>query len=194
MAFAKRAQLLSANVTASNGAGRKTPIESSACRRFLSEATSGHAISPDATSGYAEIVPEPATPPPPKAGWRDRVLGIRRRIANLSNPVHWLLTWGIWIFVALFMIYVLDGLLIGWAAAYEILVGITSPAHAPYPLVSWVTSLAGWLIIPAIIGGAAGYLVDRQIDARRSRDKADLEAELRALAGLQKITPPEDGS
>jgi hypothetical protein len=105
-----------------------------------------------------------------------------------------LLTWGIWIFVALFMIYVVDSFLIGWADAYEILVGITSPANVPYPLASWVTSLAGWLIIPAIIGGAAGYLVDRQIDARRSRDKEDLVAELRELAGLKEISPPEERS
>lgn len=158
------------------------------------EATFGHTILSDDPSGYAEIMPEPETPPPPKAGWRDRLLRIRRRVSNLSNPLHWLLTWGIWIFVALFLIYLVDSLLIGWADAYEILVGITSPAHVSYPFVGWVTSLAGWLVIPAIIGGAAGYLVDRQIDARRSRNTEDLIAELRKLAGLNEISPPKDRS
>ncbi|MEV7011965.1 DUF6313 family protein, partial [Streptosporangium sp. NPDC051022] len=52
--------------------------------------------------------------------------------------------------------------------------------------VSWAVSLVGWLMIPAFVGGTAGYLLTRQIDARRTRSEVDVAEELRQRARPQR--------
>jgi Family of unknown function (DUF6313) len=71
---------------------------------------------------------------------------------------------------------------IGWSAAYEVMIGIKSPAEVAAPVLSWAVSLVGWLMIPAFVGGTAGYLVTRQIEARRTRSKAEVTQALRRQA------------
>lgn len=80
------------------------------------------------------------------------------------------------------MLYLLNGFLIGWAGAYELLIGITSPAAVHPQWCAWPLSLAGWAAIPAVVGAAAGYVITEQIQAHRSRELRDVINELRRLA------------
>jgi uncharacterized protein DUF6313 len=133
----------------------------------------------------------PTNPPPPEPWWA-RLRRWKRNAASLDKHHYWLLTTGSWFLAAFIGVYALGGLLIGWARAYEVLIGITSPAKLPYPVLSWTVSIVGWMIVPAFIGGTVGYLLGRQIDTHRSRDLKDLEARLRKLSGIS--TPPSSES
>ncbi|MER6557446.1 DUF6313 family protein [Streptomyces sp. NPDC001027] len=81
------------------------------------------------------------------------------------------------------VVYVLGGVLLGWRAAYEVLVGLKPPAEAAVPVFGYVLSLAGWLIVPAFIGATAGYLVTRKIEGRRTIALEALLEQMRARAG-----------
>lgn len=65
-------------------------------------------------------------------------------------------------------------MVVGWTVAYNVLIGITSPADTQFPLYSWLLSLTGWLLVPAVIGGTTGYLVNREIDKRRRVPEQEL--------------------
>ncbi|MEU6668368.1 DUF6313 family protein [Streptomyces sp. NPDC046727] len=133
----------------------------------------------------AQPAPPPSDPPPPDT-WRERCRDWRRSVSRLNRPQHWLLTrflrWGS-CFLAL---YVGGGLLLGWTTAYNVLLGITSPADTEFPWYGVPLSLTGWLLVPAVVGGASGYLVNRQIERRRRVPEADLLEQMRAQAS----TPP----
>ncbi|GAB2870383.1 hypothetical protein GCM10022245_01360 [Streptomyces mayteni] len=62
------------------------------------------------------------------------------------------------------------------------LVGITSPAEVDPAWCAWPLSVAGWALLPALIGGLVGYIVAGQIEAHRNQDLADILAELRDRA------------
>ncbi|WP_411132685.1 DUF6313 family protein [Streptomyces sp. 030-HV] len=88
-------------------------------------------------------------------------------------------------------LYVLNGFLIGWVPAYEVLRGETSPAAVRPQWCAWPLSLIGWAAMPAIIGAAAGYVITEQIHAHHARDLDDVLGELRRLA---EPPPPSSGS
>jgi hypothetical protein len=81
-------------------------------------------------------------------------------------------------------------MLVGWTVAYNVLIGVTSPADTSFPFYSWLLSLAGWLVVPAIVGGATGYLVNREIDKQRRMPEEDLLEQMTA----QGSTPPSPRS
>ena len=87
-------------------------------------------------------------------------------------------------------LYVLNGFLIGWADAYTVLTGITSPADVRLQWCAWPLSLIGWAAIPAIIGAAAGYVITEQIQAHHARELSDVLAELRRLTDPPEPPPP----
>ena len=66
-------------------------------------------------------------------------------------------------------LFVVNGLVIGWTTAYNVLVTIDSPADTSSPPLAWLLSLAGWLIGPALAGAVAGYVVTSWIAGRRSK-------------------------
>ncbi|GAA3135000.1 hypothetical protein GCM10010449_64530 [Streptomyces rectiviolaceus] len=66
----------------------------------------------------------------------------------------------------------------GWTAAYEVLLGITSPAAADPQWAAWLLSVAGWAAMPALIGGAAGYVISAQIQSHQNRDIDEVVAQL----------------
>lgn len=106
-----------------------------------------------------------------------------RSAAFLGRTRHWLVTRAsVWLggFCA---VYVVGGFLLGWSAAYEVLVGLTAPAQCRHPAYGYLLSSVGWLLVPALTGATAGYLVTRQIDRRRSMDLALLLEQMRAQAG-----------
>jgi hypothetical protein len=125
----------------------------------------------------------PATPRPPSwtvfLTWCRRLL---RSSAGLNKAHYWLLTRATWLIIAFVAVFVIDGCLIGWSRAYEVLIGIKAPAEVAAPLASWTVSIMGWLMIPAFVGGTVGYLVTRQIDARRTESEADVIKALRRRA------------
>ncbi|MGW3353273.1 DUF6313 family protein [Nonomuraea rubra] len=122
------------------------------------------------------------TEPPPRAPLVARCRRFVRSLAALSKTRYWLLTRALWVALVFIVVFVVDGVLIGWATAYEVLIGIKSPADAGSAPVTWLVSIVGWLAIPAFVGGTVGYLVTRQIEARRRRSTADVVEDLRRRA------------
>ncbi|MFI8449056.1 DUF6313 family protein [Streptomyces erythrochromogenes] len=84
-------------------------------------------------------------------------------------------------------LFVVNGVLLGWVQAYEVLIGITSPAKAEPAWCAWPLSIVGWAAIPAFVGGTAGYLITSQIQTHQSRTMDDVLEELRQLS--QPIAP-----
>lgn len=93
---------------------------------------------------------------------------------------------------ACLVLYLLNGLLIGWAPTYEVMTGITSPAAVHPQWCAWPLSLTGWAVIPAIVGAAAGYVITEQIQAHHSQELGDVLDGLHRLAE-QAQTPPSAG-
>ncbi|MGB8943012.1 MAG: DUF6313 family protein [Streptomyces sp.] len=134
-------------------------------------------------------MPEPVTVPP-KATWLEQTRDMFRSLSRLNRPRYWLVARApAWI-TMFCLLYILGGLLLGWRAAYEVLVGLQPPGDTKVPAYGYVLGMLGWLLVPAIIGGAAGYLVTRQIDRRRTVDAAELLAQMRREAGVL-ADPPE---
>ncbi|MFE6838574.1 DUF6313 family protein [Streptomyces sp. NPDC057705] len=130
----------------------------------------------------------PAGPPPP--GRRQRLRARWAARHALPRFGYWLLTRGAVVLGVCGALYVLNGLLIGWADAYEVLIGITSPAEVRPQWCAWPLSLTGWAAIPAIIGAAASYVITAQIQTHHARELSDVLDELRRLAEQPGPPPP----
>ncbi|MFJ9011494.1 DUF6313 family protein [Streptomyces canus] len=126
-------------------------------------------------------MPEPVTVP--KATWMEQTRDAFRSLSSLNRPRYWLVTRGPAWLAAFSLLYVVGGLVLGWRTAYEVLVGLQPPRETDVPAYAYVLGLLGWLLVPAVIGGAAGYLVTRQIDRRRTVDAEELLAQMRRQAG-----------
>jgi hypothetical protein len=166
-------------------------IEGSKFRPWRLAFTS-HAGDQPSTVGGVTAAPATASggPPPPsrrqrlRAWWADR--------HALPRFGFWLLSRGAAVLTACLVLYVLNGLLIGWAPAYEVMTGITSPAAVRPQWCAWPLSVTGWAAIPAVIGAAAGYVITEQIQAHHARELGDVLDELRRLAE-QPSPPPSSG-
>ena len=75
---------------------------------------------------YADDVPAPSPPPPRGVGQQVATWWARRHA--LGRMPFWLLTRAVWVIAPCAALFLLNGLLVGWADAYEVLAGITSPA------------------------------------------------------------------
>ncbi|WP_329612546.1 DUF6313 family protein [Streptomyces brevispora] len=107
----------------------------------------------------------------------------------------WLLSRGAAVLAVCGVLYVLNGFLIGWANAYDVMLGITSPVGVRPQWCAWPLSLVGWAVMPAIVGATAGYVITEQIDAHHARDLSDVLSELRSLAAPSSPPPASgDGS
>lgn len=106
-----------------------------------------------------------------------------RSLSRLNRAQYWLLTRAVRWLAGFGTLYVLGALVLGWGTAYEVMIGITSPSDTSHPAVSVVLSLMGWLLVPAFVGGAAGYLVSREIDSRRSTPEPEVIRRMRNQAG-----------
>ena len=87
---------------------------------------------------------------------------------------YWLPYRGLPIIAFYVILYCMNGLVIGWGNAYDVTLGITSPAGTHQPALAWVLSLAGWLLVPGIAGAVAGYIVTTQIEGSRQTPFSDL--------------------
>ncbi|MFC9236143.1 DUF6313 family protein [Streptomyces decoyicus] len=111
-----------------------------------------------------------------------------RARGQLSPLRRWLICWGSWVFAPTGIMLVIAGPIMGWRVAYEVLLGLTSPARVSTPVLPWLLSLAGWLVVPAAIGGVAGYMLTARIEKYRSTPIAG------ALARLQGRSAPKPPS
>jgi hypothetical protein len=112
----------------------------------------------------------PGRPPPPDRV-RDR---FRRRVLAVGAYTglrHWLLVRGTMVLFAFTMLYVANGMAIGWKNAYDVTIGIKSPGHHSIsaPALAWLLSVAGWLAAPAVCGAVAGVVISVAIRSRRRR-------------------------
>jgi hypothetical protein len=91
-----------------------------------------------------------------------------------TNLTFWLLYRGMPIVAGLLVVYTVSGFAVGWTTAYEVMLGITSPADTSVPAVAWVLSVSGWLVAPTVAGAVAGFVIGAQIKSRRRASVDDL--------------------
>ncbi|MGW0285570.1 DUF6313 family protein [Streptomyces sp. NPDC003236] len=133
--------------------------------------------------------PEPLPPPPPDT-LRELVRDRKRSLAALNRPAYWLVTRGLWWWLGFMVVYWIGSGQLGRLQAYELLVGIESPGKSRVPLLGWILSLLGWLLVPAFVGGITGYLVSRQVDRRRTASEEEF---LRRIREEIRRRPPSTG-
>ncbi|SHM26331.1 hypothetical protein SAMN05443668_101148 [Cryptosporangium aurantiacum] len=80
---------------------------------------------------------------------------------------------GLPVLLALAVLYVVTGFVVGWRDAYDVSLGIESPAETKAPVLAWFLSVAGWLVMPGVAGAVAGYVVSDSIASRRSRSLSE---------------------
>lgn len=110
--------------------------------------------------------------PPPKREGLAKIRRLVRTRKSLSGFTQWFIGTGftlLAIFATAFWLAYLDR---GFREAYQILLSMDPPwdkidGHSSSPRwhpLSWPASLIGWAAIPAITGGAAGYIISKRID------------------------------
>lgn len=104
----------------------------------------------------------PALTPPPEPTLREGLRRIFRSRKALSGVVQFIIDWGLLTVAVTLGLYVATWIADGWSVAYNALIG-NSPAAKDRTLFPWILSFAGWLVIPAVIGGFAGHLIDNRI-------------------------------
>lgn len=114
--------------------------------------------------------PEPTAPPPPElSAWESMREWYDVRKAGLSSHrpfAYWLLTRGLVSIAAVTVVVVLSGFIDGWWDTYELLIGDKSP-RGGVPVLSFVVSVGGWVLVPALIGAVGGYAVESAINRHR---------------------------
>lgn len=100
----------------------------------------------------------------------------------LSPFRFWLLSRGAVVLAVCALLFVLNGFMVGWAQAYQLLIGVTAPASVHPQWCAWPLSVTGWAVIPAVIGGGAGYVITEQIRAHHARAINVVLDELREMA------------
>ena len=117
----------------------------------------------------------PGRPPPPDR-LRDRVRRRFRALGAYTGLWHWLLLRGTVVVAAFAVLYVANGLAIGWRTTYDVTIGVTSPGdeQVAVPLLAWFLSVAGWLAAPALAGAVAGTIIGRAVSGRRQQSILDV--------------------
>jgi hypothetical protein len=81
-------------------------------------------------------------------------------------------------YVALFVI---NGVLNGWATSYDVSLAIVSPwdkTRVALSALAFPLSFAGWILMPSFVGAIAGYVVAHAIAAHRETSAEDIAAKL----------------
>ncbi|MFD6294048.1 DUF6313 family protein [Streptomyces sp. NPDC060235] len=122
--------------------------------------------------------------------WQETLRDRMRSLSRFGRTQYWVIKHASLWLLGFTVLYALGGVLLGWRAAYEVLVGLKPPADAAFPVFGYVLSLAGWLVVPAFVGATAGYLVTRKIEGRRTVTLEALLDQMRAQAGGPGSPPP----
>lgn len=130
------------------------------------------------------------TKPDSRSWWTRRKHDREEAKAHAGRFEYWLKykSWK-WI-AAVFVLYMISGFGIGFVAAWEILVGRDSAKDAGWPAATWPLSIMGWILVPAFIGGATGYVVTSQIESRRVHSMEDAR-EMLLEEARNKNKPPQ---
>ena len=117
----------------------------------------------------------PGQPPPPDR-LKDRVRRRWKAVGAYTGMRHWLLVRGAVLVAGFIVLFVTNGLVIGWKTAYDVTIGITSPGDPDIsaPVLAWLMSVAGWLAAPAVAGGVAGAVISTAITNRRRRPVSEV--------------------
>ncbi|MFI6446206.1 DUF6313 family protein [Kitasatospora sp. NPDC050543] len=83
----------------------------------------------------------------------------RKALAGLTQ---WFIDFAVFLLV-MAASYVAAGVTQGWSDTYKVLTGNLPDAGSPVPFASWVVSIIGWLVAPALIGGLAGHVIATRI-------------------------------
>lgn len=126
------------------------------------------ALSSDGSGGGVDL------PPPPAEPYRHFVRRWWRSQGRYHGLRYWLPTRGFPILLIYAVLFVANGIAIGWRHAYDVSIGIASPADFRLPVLAWFLSVAGWLLVPAVVGGIAGYVVSDAITSRRTRSPEEI--------------------
>ncbi|MEV6349066.1 DUF6313 family protein [Actinoplanes sp. NPDC051851] len=106
-------------------------------------------------------------PPPPRERLLDQLRRYYRSRLSLSGLQFWILFRGLPTLAAAAALFVACGIVIGWRTAYDVTLGITSPADTRVPTIAWMLSLGGWLVAPSVAGAVAGHIVTTYIERRQ---------------------------
>nr|WP_240449443.1 DUF6313 family protein [Streptomyces harenosi] len=112
-----------------------------------------------------------------RRAWRSR--------KALSGVTQWIIDWGLPVALTLTVLF-LSAALTREATpsdVYHVFTLIDEPKH----LLLWLASVAGWLLVPAIIGGFAGHVITTRIQRTKSTPAATLFQQ-RKLS--QRLRPP----
>ncbi|MEU5864436.1 MULTISPECIES: DUF6313 family protein [unclassified Nonomuraea] len=120
------------------------------------------------------VPPGFGVPPPPRERIRHRLRRWWLSLGAHHGVRYWMWTRGLPIMVAVGALFGANGLVIGWRTAYDVTLGITSPADTALPVLAWFLSIVGWLLVPAAVGGVAGFMVSHAITSRRTRPAEEL--------------------
>lgn len=74
----------------------------------------------------------------------------------------------------------------GWPTAFELMVGLRSPAEItefPGSIGAWVLAVVGWLGVPAVVGGTVGYFVGGQVARVRALSEQDIVNRVSGIDG-----------
>jgi hypothetical protein len=105
-------------------------------------------------------------PPPRERRWEALRRWWRSQRAH-AGLRFWFFYRGSPLLAAYFGLFLINGAVLGWREAYDVNVGIVSPASTRTPTLAWPLSVAGWLFMPSIVGAVAGYIVSTSIVSRR---------------------------
>lgn len=122
-----------------------------------------------------------------------------RTRASLSGLTQWFLSVGILLLLTLGFVFWLAFFDRGFHNAYQILLSMDPPWDRPDELRpapigehpwSWAASLIGWAATPAIIGGAAGFIISRRIEGYTHTVEPEIFLRRRTLLGDALSFPP----
>ncbi|MER7179240.1 DUF6313 family protein [Streptomyces hyaluromycini] len=88
----------------------------------------------------------------------------------MRGLTQWILDWGVPTLTSLGLLY---GLSAHWTSpsyTYQVFTLIHEPQH----VVQWLSSIAGWLLVPAIIGGVAGHVISARIESVKNLRQQEL--------------------
>ncbi|WP_299530446.1 DUF6313 family protein [uncultured Streptomyces sp.] len=110
-----------------------------------------------------------------RRAWRSR--------KALKGVTQWLIDWGVPLVAGATALYVYAASATSPSSVYRSFTLIDAPAKLPL----WLSSVVGWLLVPAVIGGVAGQVISQRISNVKATPTARL---FRKRRWGQRLRPP----
>lgn len=120
---------------------------------------------------------------PPRQSVKGRIRRVWRSRKALRGLTQWIVEWGLSITAALAVLYWLSARTGSASGTYRIFTLDKAPKHA----LEWLSSVAGWLLVPAIIGGVAGHIISSRIESAKNLRQQELYAQQKLM---HRLRPP----